>query len=156
MEEADFLRALLAEMLHQDFQLKSWITVVSKWRQILVMDSRTGYDLLNRQALGEDKRLAIDISAMRQALQEDGGARCVRWVPGEELIADGLTKLQGNGKLMQVMQSNLWALKDTDQARQLRADAAARKQTYRRKLAAERQAAEGQRRADTSSRSTRG
>lgn len=56
MEEADFMRALLAEAIHQDFQLKSWINVVSKWKQILAMDSRTGYDLLNGQTLGEDKR----------------------------------------------------------------------------------------------------
>ena len=49
-----------------------------------------------------------------------------------------------------LMQSNLWALKDTDHAPQLRADAAARKQTYCPKLAAERQVAEGQRRATSS------
>lgn len=42
---------------------------VAKWQQVAVLDSRTGYDLL-----GEDKRLAIDVASMRQAL-EDGAAR---------------------------------------------------------------------------------
>ena len=110
------MRALLAEAIHQDFQLKSWINVVLKWKQILAMDSRTGYDLLNGQTLGEDKRLAIDVASMRQALQEDGGGRCIRWVPGEELIADDLTTLLGNGKLTQVMESGRCALKRADAA----------------------------------------
>ena len=50
-------------------------------RSAAALDSRTGYDLLNGTSLGEDKRLAIDVASMRQALQEDGAARAVRWVP---------------------------------------------------------------------------
>ena len=98
------------------------------------MDSKTGYDLLNGESIGEDKRLAIDVASMRQALREDGAARLVKWVPGEEILADDLTKLLGNGKLMEIMSSCCWALKDTPVAKQLRADAAVRKQRYRRRL----------------------
>eukprot|EP00913_Durusdinium_trenchii_P012521 g11757.t1 len=124
MEEADFLRALMAEALDPAFQLRNWMASVAKWRQLAVLDSRTGYDLLNGTSLGEDKRLAIDVASMRQALQEDGAARAVRWVPGEEILADDLTKLIGNGRLMDVLEGGSWALKDTETAKQLRADAA--------------------------------
>ena len=68
-----------------------------------MLDSRTGYDLLNGTNVGEDKRLAIDITCMKQSLQEDGAARLVRWVCSDELISDDLTKLVGNSKLMEVM-----------------------------------------------------
>ncbi|CAK9107797.1 unnamed protein product [Durusdinium trenchii] len=131
MEEADFLRALMAEALDPAFQLRNWMASVAKWRQLAVLDSRTGYDLLNGTSLGEDKRLAIDVASMRQALQEDGAARAVRWVPGEEILADDLTKLIGNGRLMDVLEGGSWALKDTETAKQLRADAAVRKRAYR-------------------------
>ena len=145
MEEGDFCRALLAEMTQKTFSLSSWLPSVAMWQLVLVLDSRTGYDLLNGTALGEDKRLAIDIAAMKQALQEDGAGRLVRWVPGEELIADDLTKLTGNGKLMQVLATAMWALKDTDAARKLRQDAAARKRAYRQRVSENRAAAEAQR-----------
>ena len=144
LEEGDSRRALLAEMALKTFSLAGWLPAVSIWRLILVLDSRTGYDLLNGTALGEDKRLAIDIAATKQALQEDGAERMVRWVPGEELIADDLTKLTGNVKLMQVLAAT-WALKDTESARKLRQDAAARKRAYRQRLSADRAAAESQR-----------
>ena len=65
-------------MTQKTFSLSCWLPSVSLWKLILVLDSRTGYDLLNGTALGEDKRLAIDIAAMKQA-------RLVRWAPGEEL-----------------------------------------------------------------------
>ena len=145
MEEGDFCRALLAEMTQKTFSLNSWLPSVAMWQLVLVLDSRTGYDLLNGTALGEDKRLAIDIAAMKQALQEDGAGRLVRWVPGEELIADDLTKLTGNGKLMQVLATAMWVLKDTDAARKLRQDAAARKRAYRQRVSENRAAAEAQR-----------
>ncbi|CAL1140460.1 unnamed protein product [Cladocopium goreaui] len=142
MEEADFVRALLAEAIRPDFRLNSWLPTAAQWKLVLVMDSRTGYDLLNGTALGEDKRLAIDIAAMKQALAEDGGSRLVRWVPGEELLSDNLTKLVGNQKLMRAMATALWALKDTEVAKKIRADAAARKRTYRQRVAADRTQAE--------------
>jgi len=44
-------------------------------------------------------------------------------VPREEVIAD--TKVTGNGKLMNVLATSTWALKDTDEAKKLRHDAAA-------------------------------
>ena len=146
LEEGDFVRALLAEMISENFELKigcrMWRSGSLSWCSTLAPDMT----LLNGTGLGEDKRLAIDIAAMRQALQEDGAARLVRWVPGEELIADDLTKLCGNQKLMATLAQARWALKDTDVAKRLRADAAARKKNYRQRISAGREEAEAQRR----------
>lgn len=52
---------------------------------------------------GEDRRLAIDIAAIKQALFEDGGNWLVRWVPGNDHMADDLIKLMGNSRLMQAI-----------------------------------------------------
>lgn len=142
LEESDFLRAMMAEATQCDFQLTNWVASVSQWRQLVVLDSRTGYDLLNGSALGEDKRLAIDIAAMKEALFEDQASRGIRWVPGEELLADDLTKLRGNGKLATVLRTGEWALKDTDVAKRLRADAAIRKRLYRQRISEARDTAE--------------
>ena len=70
----------------------------------------------------------------------------VRWVPGNEQVADGLTKLIGNNKLSEVLAENLWSLRDSDVAKTLRSDAAARKKRYRQKIAQQRFAAEDVRR----------
>ena len=142
LEETDFLRAIMAEATQGDFQLSNWVAAVAQWRQLVVLDSRTGYDLLNGSALGEDKRLAIDIAAMKEALFEGQASRGIRWVPGEELLADDLTKLRGNGKLATVLRTGVWALKDTDVAKKLRADAAVRKRLYRQRISEARDSAE--------------
>ena len=55
---------------------------------------------------------------------------------GEEIVADDLTKLIGNGRLMDVLEGGKWALKNTAAAKQLRADAAVRKRAYRQRRAA--------------------
>ena len=91
---------------------------------------------------GEDRRLAIDIAAMKQALFEDGGNRLVRWVPGHDHVADDLTKLMGNGRLMAAVSENQWSLRDTPEAKALREDAAARKKKYRQRILQDRETAE--------------
>eukprot|EP00435_Cladocopium_sp_Y103_P070476 s2526_g35.t1 len=114
VEEADFVRALLAEATRPDFSLFNWLPAAASWKLI-------------------------------PAPAEDGGSRLIRWVPGEELLADDLTKLVGNRKLMLAMSSAMWALKDTDAAKNLGADAVARKRTYRQRATTGRAAAESAR-----------
>ena len=83
---------------------------------------------------------------MKESLHENGAARMVRWVPGNEQVADDLTKLIGNNKLSEVLAENLWSLRDSDVAKTLRSDAAVRKKRYRQKIAQQRFAAEDVRR----------
>lgn len=104
---------------------------------VTVLDSRTGYDLLN----GAGHEGAIDIAAMKQALLEDGASRLVRRVPGNDHIADDLAELTGNGKLMLSISDIEWSLRDT-KAKALREDAAERKRKYRQRIAERRVEAE--------------
>ena len=71
---------------------------------------------------------------MKESLHENGAARMVRWVPGNEQVADDLTKLIGNNKLSEVLAENLWSLRDSDVAKTLRSDAAVRKSGTGRRL----------------------
>ena len=81
----------------KDFSMTNWLAAVSKWRQVSVLDFHTGYDLLNGANVGEDKRLAIDITCMKLSLQEDGAARLVRWVPDLRRFDQARRELQAHG-----------------------------------------------------------
>ena len=134
LDDGDFLRAVVASATSENFVLKEWMATVARWKLVLVLDTKTGYDLLQGANHGEDKRLAIDVAAMKEAIHETGSNRLVRWIPGPFQAADDLTKLVGNGVLMKLLEENIWSLKDTDESRQLRADAALRKRAYRARL----------------------
>ena len=51
----------------------------------------------------------------------------------------------GNQELVMAMSSGTWALKDTEIARKLKSDIAARKRTYKKRISADRTAAESAR-----------
>ena len=57
----------------------------------------------------EDKRVAIDISSMRADLEDSSNSH-LRWVPGPQMVADDLTKMSGNGVLLDVMIEGRWSL----------------------------------------------
>lgn len=134
LDDGDFLRAVVAAATSEAFALKEWMATVSRWKLVLVLDTKTGYDLLQGANHGEDRRLAIDVAAMKESLHMAESSRLVRWVPGPFQAADDLTKLMGNGILMKLLEENLWSLKDTEESQRLRADAALRKKAYRARL----------------------
>ena len=100
----------------------------------MVLDSKTGYDVLNSIGHGEDKRLAIDIAILKEALYEPGSNRWVRWVPGLTMPADGLTKEYGNPMRDIVMQGGPWSLCDSPAAQKLREEAGHRKRQCKDRL----------------------
>jgi hypothetical protein len=80
MDQADFLRAVLAEATASDFSLRQWLIHCAQWP----LHSRTGYDLLNGANHGDDRRLAIksiNVASMKESLHENGATRMIRWVP---------------------------------------------------------------------------
>jgi predicted CopG family antitoxin len=102
---------------------------------------------LNGANHGDDGRLAIDVASMKESLHENGAyTRMIRWVPGNEQIADDLMKLMGNNKLSEVLAEKLWSLRDSEVAKTLRSDAAARKRRYRQRISRQREAVESARR----------
>lgn len=68
MDQADFLRAVLAEATVSDFSLRQWLIHCAQWGLVPVLDSRTGYDLLIGANHGDDGRLAIDVASMKGSL----------------------------------------------------------------------------------------
>lgn len=126
-EHGDFIRAALAEVIFSDFKLKSWKWYASHWKHYLVIDAKTGYDVLASEAQTSDRKILIDAAVLRQALVEEGSGNFIRWMPGKEMVSDGLTKWSDNGVLLQVMQEGRWCLVDTEEAQALRKEAADRK-----------------------------
>ena len=87
-DRAEHARVVLAEMLG---------TNISVWSDALkipcyyVIDANSLYDLLNKQgSLPQERRVALDILAMREALERDSDK--LRWVPTRHMLADMLTK----------------------------------------------------------------
>ena len=113
-------------MLHQDFDLPRWKWHASRWKHYLVIDAKTGYDVLSSESMTSDRKIQIDAAVLREALVEEGAANYVRWMPGKEMISDGLTKWSD----LQVLGEGRWSLVDTAEARRLRHEAAERKKRY--------------------------
>ena len=130
-EHGDFVRAALAELLHRDFSLKKWKLWGSKWPHYLVMDAKTGFDVLTNESQTSDRKIQIDLAVLKQALMEDNAQNFVKWVPGHHIISDALTKWYGNGALTRALEHGLWSLKDTTEAHDLRKEAAKRRQLYK-------------------------
>ena len=129
-EHGDFIRAVLAELMYQDFTLPRWKWYASHWKHYLVIDAKTGYDVLSSESMTSDRKIQIDAAVLREALVEEGAENYVRWMPGKEMISDGLTKWSDNGILLQVLSEGHWSLVDTDEAKRLRQEAAERKRRY--------------------------
>ena len=125
-EYGDYVKAVLGEMVLPPFSLKEWKLATMLWRHYLVLDAKTAYDALYSENLPSDRKLLIDIAVLREALS-DNEQNFVRWVPGSQMISDGLTKWNGNGILQQVMSTGCWSLKDTAELQKLREAAGAKK-----------------------------
>ena len=127
MEQCDYVRAMLAEVWDPSFSLPAWRWSAGRWKEILVLDSKTGYDMLKNINNGEDKRLAIDVAILKESIREPDNIKWVRWVPGLTIPTDGLTKEYGNRMRDAVMLGRPWSLKDSPAAQQLRLEAGHRK-----------------------------
>ena len=129
-EHGDFVRAALSELIFRDFNLASWKMWSSRWPHYLVIDAKTGYDVLNNDSQTSDRKIQIDLAVLKQALVE-GDSNFVRWVPGRHMIADATTKWSSNGALTEALSNGVWSLQDTPEAMQLRSTAAQKRKIYK-------------------------
>ena len=129
-EHGDFVRAVLAETLFGDFDIRRWKWYASRWSHYLVIDAKTGYDVLSSEVMTSDRKIMVDAAVLREALMEEGAGNHVRWIPGREMVSDSLTKWADNGVLLQVLREGRWSLVDTEEAQRLRKEAAERKKRY--------------------------
>jgi hypothetical protein len=136
-EHGDFTRAALAEMLLRDFQLRFWRKGAGIWRQLSVLDARCAFDSLNSDLLPTDRRVAIDVAVLKEALTDEEVNGFVKWVPGPQMVCDGLTKGHPNPVLQEVMERGLWSLKEDPSLVPLRAEARERQKVSKAKIKAE-------------------
>ena len=63
---------------------------------LAVVDAKSLYDHLSKEGIGtaSDKRTAIEMQIVRQTLAETNAG--IRWVPRPMMVADCLTKKEGN------------------------------------------------------------
>ena len=130
-EHGDFVRAALSEMVHGQFVLKEWKLWANQWRHFLVIDAKTGFDVLTSEAQTSDRKIQIDLAVLKQALLEDRSNAFARWVPGHHTVSDGLTKWFGNKALQKGLMEGRWSLKDTDEAQGLRQTAAEQRKRFK-------------------------
>ena len=123
-EHGDFVRAALSEIIHGRFVLKDWKLWANRWRHFLVIDAKTGFDVLTSESQTSDRKIQIDLAVLKQALLEDQSNSFARWVPGHHMVSDGLTKWFGNKALQRALTEGIWSLKDSDEAAGLRQTAA--------------------------------
>ena len=87
-------RFLLLEALGHQLNSSQWEAQLAAIPYIAVTDSRSLYDCMNKLVCSytqtEDKRTAIDIAILKDDLKKSGGH--ARWVAGNNMVADALTK----------------------------------------------------------------
>ena len=67
-EHGDFIRAALSEIIHGKFVLKDWKLWANRWRHFLVIDAKTGFDVLTSESQTSDRKVQIDLAVLKQAL----------------------------------------------------------------------------------------
>ena len=96
------------------YQLNSsqWEAQLAAIPYIAVTDSRSLYDCMNKLVCSytqtEDKRTAIDIAILKDDLKKSGGH--ARWVAGNNMVADALTKRMRGDFLRAVCNKGKWTL----------------------------------------------
>ena len=105
-------RLLLLEVLSGQLTSSEWELRLKELPFISVTDSKSLYDSLRKEACPaaqfSDKRVAIDISVLRDEFRHQGG--CIRWIDTRAMIADSLTKDCLPGYLRYIMEHGRWAI----------------------------------------------
>lgn len=115
VEAGDWLSVLLAECLEGDIDLKNWDKIVEARRKIYVTDAQSVFDYLQKESnsTSSDKRMAIEGALLRETVRRPGAF--VRWIDGEQNIADILTKVRADQTtLFQYLRDGLICLTQTE------------------------------------------
>lgn len=91
--------------------------MTSRWPLDVVLGARTSFDALRGDTQMTDKRVAIDVAALRESFEGPQTNSGVRWLPGAQRVADALTKRHRHSVLREVMSLGRWSLRETDEVR---------------------------------------
>ena len=77
---------------------------------VVVTDSRNLFQTVHSTSLTEDTRLITDVAAIKESL-ESGEVTKIKWVSGENMLADCLTKAGAPGtSLLRVMKTGKYLI----------------------------------------------
>ena len=117
--------------LRTQLNLKTWeLSAISRMQNVWITDSNSTVSALTSDSIGKivDKRLAIEIQALRQNIWRKQGdslgesgildtlpkpedcADIVRWCDTDVMLSDALTKRMDADKLMEAVESNRWSI----------------------------------------------
>ena len=112
MGSVHWFRVLLLEARGMNISARDWQKEVAKLPFICITDSKSLFDAVqkdtNPTTQCDDKRTAIDISLVKQELQELGGT--IRWIDGRTMISDSLTKDARADYLRYIMKHGQWSI----------------------------------------------
>ena len=129
VEEGDRIRATVADIKGKLVQKKWESSSAACMKQLWITDCKSVEQALLRPTMAKisDKRLSIEIAALRQSLwrkagDDHGDPLCedlrpsdatdvVKWVDTDVMIADPLTKAMDSSKLMTALETNHWDIK---------------------------------------------
>ena len=142
-EHAEFLRAVLCEIRDPDFSVRQWSMHVQRCPILLVLDAKVAYDCLSSDELPQDRRTALDIRALREALADPQSASLCRWVPGPQQASDALAKLKGNGVLSDIMASGRWTVVEDETWQKVREQQRINQRAYKARVKVQRKTQQG-------------
>ena len=100
VEAGDWLTVLLAEALYGKVDLKQWEQIVEERQRVYVTDAQSVFDYLSKESSSRssDKRMAIEGALLRETVRRKNAH--VRWIDGEQNIADILTKAHADKSVL--------------------------------------------------------
>ena len=108
VEAGDWVTVLLEEALVGDLDLKNWPQIIERRDRVYVTDARSVYDYLSRESssTSSDKRMAIEGALLRETVRRPRAH--VRWVDGQQNIADVLTKASADNAVLKQFLRDGW------------------------------------------------
>ncbi|CAE8614373.1 unnamed protein product [Polarella glacialis] len=114
LEAAIAMRGMLLEILHPGLDLRDVDAAMLPIE--CITDCKSLYDTMHKDGVAKapsEKRLMLDLSAIREMLMEevvsddllDTGGMPIRWIPTEYMLADGMTKVMKNERLLEVLRT---------------------------------------------------
>ncbi|CAE8594596.1 unnamed protein product, partial [Polarella glacialis] len=114
LEAAIAMRGMLLEILHPGLDLRDVDAAMLPIE--CITDCKSLYDTMHKDGVAKapsEKRLMLDLSAIREMLMEEvvsddllaTGGMPIRWIPTEYMLADGMTKVMKNERLLAVLRT---------------------------------------------------
>ncbi|CAE8725915.1 unnamed protein product [Polarella glacialis] len=114
LEAAIAMRGMLLEILHPGLDLRDVDAAMLPIE--CITDCKSLYDTMHKDGVAKapsEKRLMLDLSAIREMLMEEvvsddllaTGGMPIRWIPTEFMLADGMTKVIKNERLLAVLRT---------------------------------------------------